>query len=87
VRRFRYEVRGQMNYRKNDRWPFYSALQRQKSPMRYMRDFRSPAIFEFFNTIRQSRTSRLRPLTRCQISDVPPADRMPRGPTKRFEAT
>ena len=39
VRRFRCEERGHMNYRKNDRWPsyrFYSALQRQKSPMRYI---------------------------------------------------
>jgi hypothetical protein len=62
VRRFRCEVRDHMNYRKNDRWPsyrFYSALHRQKSPMLHLRDFRSPAIFEFFNTIGVQRTSSL----------------------------
>jgi hypothetical protein len=49
-----------MNYRKSDRLPsyrFYRALQRQKSPMRYICEiFRSLAIFEFFNTIRQKRS-------------------------------
>jgi hypothetical protein len=49
VRLSRCEVRDHMNCRKNDRWPsyrLYSALQRQKLPMRYIceifgaRDFR-----------------------------------------------
>ena len=49
MRLSRCQVRDHINYRKNDRWPsyrFYSASQRQKSPMRYIceifgaRDFR-----------------------------------------------
>lgn len=49
-----------MNYRKNDRWRsyrFYRALQRLKSPMRFICEiFGAPAIFEFFNTIDARRT-------------------------------
>jgi hypothetical protein len=40
-----------MNYRKNDRWPsyrFYSALQRQKSPMRYICEIFGPRDFRVF---------------------------------------
>jgi hypothetical protein len=48
-----------MNYRKSDRlhsYRFYRALQRQKSPMRYICEILSTAIFEFFNTIRQEQS-------------------------------
>src|ERR1700723_621282 len=42
---------GHMNYRKNDRWPsyrFYSALQRQKSPMLYIcKIFGAPRFLSF----------------------------------------
>jgi hypothetical protein len=59
VRPSRCEVRDHINYRKNDRWPlyrFYRALQRQKSPMRYIREG-EPRVLEFFNTIGQKQTS------------------------------
>ena len=39
-----------MNYRKNDHWSsyrFYRALQRLKSPMRYICEISERAIFEF----------------------------------------
>src|SRR6266436_6492844 len=42
-----------MNYRKNDRWPsyrFYSALQRQKSPMRYICEIFGAPRFSSFST-------------------------------------
>jgi hypothetical protein len=48
-------VRDQVNYRKSDRWRsyrFYRALQRLKiANALHLREFRRPAIFEFFNTI------------------------------------
>ena len=40
-------------YRKNDRWPsyrFYSALQRQKSPMRYICEISEAPQFSSFST-------------------------------------
>ena len=53
MRLSRCEVRDHINCRKNDRWPsyrFYRALQRLKSPMRYICEiFGASAIFEFFN--------------------------------------
>ena len=57
MRLSRCELRDHINCRKNNRWPsyrFYRALQRLKSPMRYICE---TAIFEFFNTIRQKRAS------------------------------
>jgi hypothetical protein len=46
-----FEVRDRINYRKNDRWRshrFYSALQRLKSPMRYICEiFRAPRFSSF----------------------------------------
>jgi len=51
VRLSRCDVRDHMNYRKNDRLPsyrFYSALQRQKSPMRCICEiFGAPRISSF----------------------------------------
>jgi hypothetical protein len=47
------EVRDHMNYRKNDRWPsyrFYSASQRQKSPMRYICEIFGAPRFSSFST-------------------------------------
>jgi hypothetical protein len=45
------EVRDHMNYRRNDRWPayrFYRALQRLKSPMRYICEiFGAPQFSSF----------------------------------------
>jgi len=60
VRRFRCEVRDHTNYRKNDRWPsyrFYSALQRQESPMRYICEiFGAPRFSSFSTQSREERT-------------------------------
>jgi hypothetical protein len=62
VRLSRCEVRDHINCRKNDRWRSYRfcrALPGLKSPNAlHSRDFRSPAIFEFFNTIGTERTWR-----------------------------
>jgi hypothetical protein len=60
VRRSRCEVRGNINSRKPSLAlvSILQSLQRLKSPMQYICEiFRSPEIFEFFNTIRQYRTS------------------------------
>jgi hypothetical protein len=49
----RCEVRDRMNYRKCDRWPsyrFYSTLQRQKSPMRYICEIFGAPRFSSFST-------------------------------------
>jgi len=63
VRLFRCEVRDHINYRKNDRWPsyrFYSALQRQKSPMRYIYETLGALRFSSFATqSKAKRTSHL----------------------------
>ena len=53
MRLSRCEVRDHINYRKNDRWPsyrFYSALQRQKSPMRYICEIFGAPRFSSFST-------------------------------------
>jgi hypothetical protein len=53
------ELRDHINYRKNDRWPsyrIYSALQRQKSPMRYICEIFGAPRFSSFST--QSRGER-----------------------------
>ena len=54
MRLSRCEVRDPINYRKSDRWP--SSILRSLAAAEIanalrLRDFRSPAIFEFFNTI------------------------------------
>ena len=58
------EVRDHINYRKNDRWPsyrFYSALQRLKSPTRYICEiFGAPQFSSFSTQSRAKPTSRLR---------------------------
>ena len=63
MRLSRCEVRDHINYRKNDRWPsyqFYSALQRQKSPMRYICEIFGALRFSSFSTQSSGqRTSRL----------------------------
>jgi len=46
-------VRDHINYRKNDRWRsyrFYGALQRLKSPMRYIREIFGAPRFSSFST-------------------------------------
>ena len=51
MRLSRYELRDHINYRKNDRWPsyrFYRALQRLKSPMRYICEILEPRDFRVF---------------------------------------
>jgi hypothetical protein len=61
VRLSRCEVRDHINYRKNDRWRsyrFYRAAAAEIAQALHLRDFRSPAIFEFFNTIRHKRPIR-----------------------------
>jgi hypothetical protein len=63
VRLSRCEVRDHMNYRKTDRRPsyrFYSALQRQKSPMRYICEiFGAPRIRSFSTqSVKMRRTYR-----------------------------
>jgi hypothetical protein len=55
------EVRDHINYRKNDRWRsyrFYRAAAAEIANALHLRDFRSSAIFEFFNTICQEETLR-----------------------------
>ena len=61
MRLSRCEVRDHINYRKNDRWRsyrFYRAAAAEIAKALHLRDFRSPAIFEFFNTIRHKRPIR-----------------------------
>ncbi len=59
MRLSRCEVRDHINYRKNDRWPsyrFYRALQRLKSPMRYICEiFRAPRFSSFSTQSARSR--------------------------------
>ena len=53
VRLSRCEVRDHINYRKSDRWPsyrFYRALQRLKSPMRYICEIFGARQFSTFST-------------------------------------
>jgi hypothetical protein len=53
VRLSRCEVRDHINYRKNDRWRsyrFYRALQRLKSPMRYICEIFGAPRFSSFST-------------------------------------
>ena len=53
MRLSRCEVRDHINYRKNDRWRshrFYSALQRLKSPMRYICEIFGAPRFSSFST-------------------------------------
>jgi hypothetical protein len=53
VRLSRCELRGHINCRKNDRWPsyrFYWALQRLKSPMRYICEIFGAQRFLSFST-------------------------------------
>jgi hypothetical protein len=53
VRLSRSEVRDHINYRKNDRWRsyrFYKALQRLKSPMRYICEIFGALRFSSFST-------------------------------------
>ena len=53
MRLARCEVRDHINYRKNDRWPsyrFYRALQRLKSPMRYVCEIFGAPRFSSFST-------------------------------------
>jgi hypothetical protein len=64
VRLSRSEVRDHINYRKNDRWRsyrFYKALQRLKSPMRYICEIFGALRFSSFST--QSANS-------CRSSEV-----------------
>ena len=59
MRLTRCDVRDHINYRKNRPLAFVLILQSltaaEIANMRRLRDFRGPAIFEFFNTIRQER--------------------------------
>ena len=53
MRLSRCEVRDHINYRKNDRWRsyrFYRALQRLKSPMRYICEIFGAPRFSSFST-------------------------------------
>ena len=53
MRLSRCDVRDHINYRKNDRWPsyrFYRALQRLKSPMRYICEIFGAPRFSSFST-------------------------------------
>jgi hypothetical protein len=70
------EVRDRMNYRKNDRWPsyrLYDALQRQKSPMRYICEIFGASRFSSFSTISarssHSHTGTIRP-TRVWVGNL-----------------
>ena len=60
MRLTRCDVRDHINYRKNRPLAFVLILQSlaaaEIANMRRLRDFRGPAIFEFFNTICQQRT-------------------------------
>jgi hypothetical protein len=62
VRVPRCELRDHINCRKNDRWPLVSILQGVAAAeiinTLHLRDFRSRAIFEFFNTIGAKRPLR-----------------------------
>jgi len=54
----RREVKDRINYRKNDRWSsnrFYGALQRLKSPMRYVCEIFGTGRFSVSHTIHQKR--------------------------------
>jgi hypothetical protein len=54
VRLSRGELRDHINYRKNDRWlsyRFYRALQRLKSPMRYICEIFGARRFSSFSTV------------------------------------
>ena len=61
MRLSRCEVGDHINYRKNDRWasyPFYRTLAAAEiANAPHLRDFWSPASFEFFTTICQGQTS------------------------------
>jgi hypothetical protein len=68
VRLSRCEVRDHINYRKNDRWRshrFYRALQRLKSPMRYVCEIFGAPRFSSFST--QSDAKRTLDERRCQL--------------------
>jgi hypothetical protein len=72
------ELGDHMNYRKNDRRPsyrFYSALQRQKSPMRYIcKIFGAPRFSSFSTQSAQSGDpgmSALTPLLGAKQTSVP----------------
>ena len=67
----RCEVRDHINCRKNDRWRshrFYRALQRLKSPMRYICESFGAPRFSSFSTQSANKTSR--PFTRFVIASV-----------------
>jgi hypothetical protein len=82
VRRFRCEVRRHMNYRKNDRRALVWILQRlaaaEIANALHLRDFRSPAIFEFL-TKTQSGVK--------QTSDFKGVDRLSRQPNSDIDLT
>ena len=68
MRLSRCEVRDHINYRKNDRWRshrFYRALQRLKSPMRYVCEIFGAPRFSSFST--QSDAKRTLDERRCQL--------------------
>jgi len=63
-------VRDHINYRKNDRWRsyrFYRALQRLKSPMRYICEIFGAPRFSSFSTqsVRSGRRYELAPVASC----------------------
>jgi hypothetical protein len=54
MRLSRFDVRGHINCRKNDRWPshqFYGALQRLRSSIRYICVIFGPSRFSSFSTV------------------------------------
>jgi hypothetical protein len=69
VRLTRCDVRDHINYRKNRPLAFVLILQNltaaEIANMRRLRDFRSPAIFEFFNTIGAKLSFRKRSGSSC----------------------
>ena len=76
MRLSRCEVRDHINYRKNDRWlshQFYRALQRRKSPMRYVCEIFGAPRFSSFSTISarssHSHTGTIRP-TRVWVGNL-----------------
>ena len=71
MRPFRREVGDHMIYRKNDRWPPYQFYAAEIANALHLRDFRSSAIFEFFNTI-SSKADIV--AVRWHVSKVPRAD-------------
>ena len=72
MRLTRHDVRDHINYRKTIACALKSLVRLANAL--HLRDFRSPAIFEFFNTIGTYRTWRLCPVMSVILGAIRPAN-------------